>query len=119
MLAKCKCKNISKAKLTEIIDGLPEENIIDQLCEFFRVFGDSTRLRILYFLSCDEFCVADLSNLVGMQQSAVSHQLQTLRLHRLVKCRKEGTTSYYSLDDSHVQEIFGIALKHINEVLVK
>ena len=119
MLAKCKCKNIPKAKLTEMIDGLPVDTIIDQLCEFFKVFGDSTRLKILYFLSCNEFCVADLSNLVRMQQSAVSHQLQTLRLHRLVKCRKEGTTSYYSLDDNHVQEIFGIALEHINEGLVK
>ena len=119
MLSKCKCKNIPKAKLAEIISGLPEKAIIDQLCEFFKVFGDSTRLKILYFLSCNEFCVADLSDLVGMQQSAVSHQLQTLRLHRLVKCRKEGTTSYYSLNDNHVQQIFGIALEHINEGFVK
>ena len=117
MSSKCLCKNISADELNKIKDALPNELSIDYLSDFFRVFGDATRLRILYFLSRSEFCVADLSALVGMQQSAVSHQLKTLRLHRLVKFRKEGTTTYYSLDDEHVQKVFGIAMEHVNEGL--
>jgi ArsR family transcriptional regulator, lead/cadmium/zinc/bismuth-responsive transcriptional repressor len=101
--------------MQDIQTGTPESQTIDYLSDFFRVFGDSTRLKIIYFLSRHEFCVADLSSLVGMQQSAVSHQLKILRLHRLVKFRKEGTTTYYSLDDKHVQEVFGIALNHVAE----
>ncbi|MDD4308987.1 MAG: metalloregulator ArsR/SmtB family transcription factor [Candidatus Cloacimonetes bacterium] len=93
----------------------PSEAANIRLAEFFKVFGDSTRLKILYFLSHHELCVADLSTLVGMQQSAVSHQLKTLKLHRLVKYRKEGVTVYYSLDDTHIESIFAIAREHLME----
>ncbi|HOA30106.1 MAG TPA: metalloregulator ArsR/SmtB family transcription factor, partial [Candidatus Cloacimonadota bacterium] len=68
-----------------------------------------------YFLSKAELCVADLSTLAGMQQSAVSHQLKTLRLSRLVKTRKEGTVVYYSLDDQHIKNLFDVALEHLEE----
>jgi len=117
MDAKCLCKGISDEEMARIKSGLPDEQTTSYLSEFFAVFADNTRLRILYFLSQSEFCVADLASLVGLQQSAVSHQLKTLRLHRLVKYRREGTTIYYSLDDEHVQQVFAIALEHINEVL--
>ncbi len=117
MNADCLCKNISAAKLNKMLAALPSAQVIKYLSDFFRVFGDGTRLRLLHFLSQHEFCVADLANLVGMQHSAVSHQLKILRLHRLVKFRKEGTVSYYSLDDDHVQKVFGIALEHIREGL--
>jgi ArsR family transcriptional regulator len=115
----CRCKNIPEAEMADIKAALPDGRTIDYLSDFFRVFGDSTRLRILYFLTRSEFCVADLAELVGMQQSAISHQLKILRLHRLVKYRKEGTTIYYSLDDEHVEKVFGIALDHINEGMPK
>ncbi len=115
MEAKCLCKGISDVEMDSIKAGLPDDQTTGWLSDFFGVFADNTRLRILYFLSRSEFCVADLSSLVGLQQSAVSHQLKTLRLHRLVKSRREGTTIYYSLDDEHVQQVFAIALQHINE----
>lgn len=111
----CLCKMISDSEIEEIKANLPDGRTMDHLSEFFKVFGDSTRLRILYYLSRHELCVADLSTLVGMQQSAVSHQLKILRLNRLVRYRKEGTTIYYGLDDTHVQSIFDIALEHICE----
>lgn len=112
---KCLCKSIPATRLKQIQKNLPSVQAIDYLSDFFRVFGDSSRLRILYFLSQNEFCVADLVSLTGLQQSAVSHQLKTLRLHRLVKYRRAGTTIYYSLDDDHVQKVFAIALEHIHE----
>lgn len=102
-------------KLEEVKDTLPPPRTLEYLREFFSVFGDSTRLRILYFLSQGEFCVADISFLVGMEQSAVSHQLKILRLNRLVKYRRDGTTIFYSLDDAHVGELLGTALEHIRE----
>lgn len=115
MTTKCHCKDIPAQELQNIQTALPGGQDIDRLSDFFKVFGDSTRLRILYFLSRHEFCVADLSALTEMQQSAISHQLKILRLHRLVKYRREGTTIYYSLDDQHVQKVFAIALEHITE----
>lgn len=115
MDAKHTFKDFSNAELDRIKGGLPDEQTTGYLSEFFAVFADNTRLRILYFLSQSEFCVADLASLVGLQQSAVSHQLKTLRLHRLVKFRREGTTIHYSLDDDHVQKVFAIALAHVSE----
>lgn len=115
MIESCLCKMISDIEINEIKANLPDGQTIDHLSEFFKVFGDGTRLKILYFLSRHELCVADLSTLVGMQQSAVSHQLKILRMNRLVKYRKDGTTIYYALDDSHVQSIFDVALEHVRE----
>ena len=115
MEAKCLCKGISEVEMESIKAGLPDDQTTGWLSDFFGVFADNTRLRILYFLSQSEFCVADLASLVGLQQSAVSHQLKTLRLHRLVKFRREGTTIHYSLDDDHVQKVFAIALEHVSE----
>ena len=111
--SNCKCN--PTVELHKIKAESPSLETSYHLAEFFKVFGDSTRIRILYFLSLQEFCVADLSSLVGMQQSAVSHQLQLLKLHRLVKFRKEGTTVYYSLDDNHIESIIAIANAHLQE----
>jgi len=111
----CLCKNIAPEEMSRIQSELPTGDTISHLAEFFKVFGDGNRLRILYFLSRHELCVADLAALVEMQQSAVSHQLKLLRLNRLVKLRKVGTTVYYSLDDSHVESIFELALLHLRE----
>lgn len=108
-------KGLSQEEAEKLQAGLPDERTIDILSDFFSVFADNTRLRILWFLSQKELRVADLAALVGMQQSAVSHQLKTLRLQRLVKFRREGTTIHYSLDDDHVRQIFDVALEHIRE----
>ncbi len=111
----CKCKQISESEIQSIIAQLPHTDKIERLADFFKVFGDFSRLKILYFLSRTELCVADLASLVGMQQSAVSHQLKTLRLSRMVKTRKEGTIVYYSLDDAHIKNLFDLALEHLEE----
>jgi len=111
----CLCKSISPDEMQIIKAELPDENTSNQMAEFFKVFGDATRLKILYFLSRHELCVADLSLLVGMQQSAVSHQLKILKLNRLVKYRKDGVTVYYALDDNHIESIFAIARQHLME----
>jgi ArsR family transcriptional regulator len=113
--ANCLCKSISPDEMEKIKLHAPDEITSLHLAEFFKVFGDATRLRIIYYLSRHELCVADLSTLVQMQQSAVSHQLKLLRLQRLVKTRREGKIVYYSLDDKHIDNIFSIAMEHLGE----
>lgn len=93
----------------------PNEDLLYELAEFFRVFGDSTRIRILYALLNCEKCVQDISQELNLSQSAVSHQLQTLRANRLVKYRREGRTVYYSLDDNHIFSIINQGMEHIEE----
>ncbi len=115
MDAKYTFKGVSGDEMARIQSGVPDDQTIGWLSEFFGVFADNNRLRLLYFLSQREFRVADLAALTGMQQSAVSHQLKTLRLSRLVKFRREGTAIHYSLDDEHVQQVFAIALQHVSE----
>lgn len=96
-------------------DGMPDEVLLCELAEFFRVFGDSTRIRILYALSKAEMCVCDIAELLNISQSAVSHQLQVLRSKRLVKYRRNGKTVFYSLDDEHIFSIIGQGIDHIKE----
>lgn len=115
METPCLCKMIDDRDIELARKELPDALTIGHLSDFFHVFADGTRLKILYFLSRHELCVADLSTLVEMGQSAVSHQLKVLRLNRLVKYRKEGTTYYYSLDDEHVRSVFEVALEHVHE----
>lgn len=92
----------------------PEEELMD-LADFFKVFGDATRLKILYVLLCSEMCVFDIANMIGMSQSAVSHQLRVLKQMALVKNRREGKTIFYSLADSHIVTILSQGLDHIEE----
>jgi len=115
MTDKCLCKLISDKDIIEIKAALPHPDTIAKVAEFFKVFGDPSRLTLLHYLSRAELCVADLSALANMGQSAVSHQLKTLRLSRLVKYRREGTVLYYSLDDDHIQSLFKVALEHVLE----
>ena len=93
------------ACIVNIHNTQPDENALYELAEFFRVFGDSTRIRILYALLDCEKCVIDIAQELNISQSAVSHQLQTLRAKRLVKYRREGKTVYYSLADDHIFSI--------------
>ena len=93
----------------------PKEELLYELAEFFRVFGDSSRIKILYELFSGEKCVQEISQNLALSQSAVSHQLQTLRANRLVKYRKEGRTVFYSLDDDHIFSIINQGIEHIEE----
>lgn len=93
--------------------GIPDEKSVQTLSEIFRVFGDPTRIRILSVLASGPMCVTDLSALVGMQQTAVSHQLKVLRHNRLVKYRREGKLLIYSLDDAHVEALLSVGLEHV------
>lgn len=92
----------------------PEEELYD-LADFFKVFADTTRIKILYVLLCQEMCVCDIADTLGMTQSAISHQLRILKQMDLVKNRREGKTIFYSLSDSHIVSILSQGLDHINE----
>ena len=94
---------------------MPGEDTLYDLTELFRIFGDSTRIRILYVLFEAEMCVCDIAQLLGMTQSAISHQLRALKNVRLVKFRREGKTVFYSLADDHVRKIIGQGMEHIRE----
>jgi transcriptional repressor smtB len=109
----CECTVIHQ----EVIDKikLPEEELLYDLGDFFKILGDSTRIKILSALFQSEMCVCDISALLGMTQSAISHQLRVLKQGRLVKHRKEGKVVYYSLDDDHIKHIVDQGLTHISE----
>ena len=94
---------------------LPKEEELYDLAELFKVFGDSTRIRILYTLFESELCVCDIAELLNMSQSAISHQLRVLKQARLVRNRREGKTVYYFLADDHVRTIIGQGMEHITE----
>ena len=94
---------------------LPDEDTLYDLAELFRIFGDSTRIRILYVLFEAEMCVCDIAALLGMTQSAISHQLRALKNARLVKARREGKTVFYSLADDHVKTILDQGIEHVCE----
>lgn len=98
-----------------VMARMPDDAGIDAVAELFKMFGDPTRAKILCALQIQELCVCDLSRLLKMQQSAVSHQLRLLKAVRLVRSRKQGREVYYSLDDAHIQAIFAIAFTHISE----
>lgn len=100
---------------SELTHSVPDADRLSELSDFFRVFGDSTRIRILYALLDCEKCVIDISQELELSQSAVSHQLQTLRSRRLVKHRREGKTVYYSLADDHIFSIINQGMEHIEE----
>lgn len=96
-------------------EKMPDEDELYDLAEIFKVFGDSTRIKILYVLFEQEMCVCDIAQLLNMTQSAVSHQLKILKQSRLVKNRREGKAVFYSLADGHVRSIINQGLEHIEE----
>ncbi|MDO5017962.1 MAG: metalloregulator ArsR/SmtB family transcription factor [Lagierella massiliensis] len=107
--------NIDQTNLLNIQESLPIEEDIYDLADFYKMFSDSTRLKILLVLGKKELCVSDLSKVIGAGQSAVSHQLRLLKKERLVKNRREGKVIYYSLDDDHIKGIIDSGLDHIME----
>lgn len=114
-LDRCDCNVIHQDIVDRVKENMPlEENLYD-LAELFKVFGDTTRIKILYALSSSEMCVCDIAFLLNMTQSSISHQLRVLKQAKLVKYRKEGKIVFYSLDDEHVKTIFDQGLLHIIE----
>lgn len=101
--------------VASVADKMPDEEMLYDVAELFKVFGDSTRVRIICALFESEMCVCDIAELLNMNQSAISHQLRVLKQARLVKYRREGKTVYYALADSHIQTIFDQAFEHIME----
>ena len=94
---------------------LPDDEVLYDLSELFRVFGDTTRIKILYALFESELCVGDLAQLLDVSQSAVSHQLRVLKNSKLVKFRRDGKTVFYSLDDDHVRSMIALGMEHVEE----
>lgn len=110
-----RCLSIHENVLDKELIIMPADEVLYDLAELFKVFGDSTRIRILCSLFESEMCVCDIAELLRMNQSAISHQLRILKHSRLVKFRKEGKVVYYSLDDDHVKQIFDQGLVHLRE----
>jgi ArsR family transcriptional regulator, lead/cadmium/zinc/bismuth-responsive transcriptional repressor len=115
VLDKCGCNIVHEDVVREVKSKMLDNNCFRELSEFFKVFGDDTRLKILKALTLSEMCVCDITALLSMNQSAVSHQLKLLRQVKLVKYRRDGKTIYYSIDDDHIKHIFDLGLVHINE----
>ena len=111
----CEFMHVHEKEVEKVLEAMPEQEQLQNLAEFFRVFGDSTRIRILYALSQSELCVCDIASLLGMGQSAISHQLRSLKQIRLVKLRRDGKSVLYSLADSHIEMILAQGMEHIGE----
>lgn len=106
---------VHESTVNELSAKMPDEEILYDIAELFKVFGDSTRVRILYALSESELCVCDIAELLNMTQSAISHQLRVLKQSRLVKYRRSGKTVFYSLCDDHIQTILNMGMEHVHE----
>lgn len=105
----------SGSSLEQIAAAQPPIEELYELAELFKIFGDSTRIRILYVLFDHELCVSDIAELLNMSQSSVSHQLRILKDAKLIKYRRDGKSIYYSLDDDHVYHIIEMGIEHIEE----
>jgi ArsR family transcriptional regulator len=109
----CDCNVIHPELVNDTKQDMIEEDVVNNLAEFFKILGDTTRVKILFALDKNELCVCDIANILGMTKSSISHQLSTLRRSGIVKCRKSGKEVFYTLDDEHVKEIFEVGMKHI------
>ena len=111
----CKGTELHPEKMAMAKEKMPKEDDLFALADLYKIFGDSTRIKILYVLYETELCVCDIAQLLGMQISAISHQLRILKQARLVKYRRAGKTIYYSLADDHVHSILGQGMEHLSE----
>ena len=101
--------------VNRVLEKQPDDEYLYDLAELFKVFGDSTRIKILYALFESELCVGDIAQILGLSQSAVSHQLRILKDSKLVKFRRDGKIIFYSLDDDHVRNIISMGMGHVEE----
>ncbi len=111
----CDFYQVHEKVVEAVHERIPDEDILYDLAELFKVFGDSTRIKILYVLTEAEMCVCDIAQVLNMTQSAISHQLKILKQSKLVKNRREGKAVFYSLADGHVKTIMKQGLDHIEE----
>lgn len=111
----CELYQVHDDAVKRVMDQMPDEDTLYDLAEIFKIFGDSTRIRILYVLFEAEVCVCDLAQLLNMTQSAISHQLKILKQARLVNSRREGKSVFYSLADNHVRTIINQGMEHVGE----
>jgi ArsR family transcriptional regulator len=113
--AACDCSIIHEDVVRAVAGAMPDDEVLFDVAELFKVFGDSTRVKILCALQRSEMCVCDIAAVLGMSTSATSHQLRVLKQSKLVKYRREGKIVFYSLDDEHVSSIFVQAFEHVEE----
>ena len=111
----CEYIHVHEDIVEKVNSQMPEEEDLDDLADFFKVFGDTTRIKMLYVLMCSEMCVCDIAQILHMTQSAISHQLRILKQMDLVKSRRDGKTIFYSLADSHIATILSQGMDHIQE----
>ncbi|MDU4334774.1 MAG: metalloregulator ArsR/SmtB family transcription factor [Finegoldia magna] len=112
---KCEVTLIHEDNVKKAINELPNDELIADLSDMFKIFGDQTRVKILMALESGELCVCDIAAVMNMSQSAISHQLRVLKQSNIVKTRRQGKVVYYSISDDHVKEIFDIAIVHVQE----
>ena len=112
---ECELRVVHLDALDRVREKMPDEDTLLNVAELFKVFGDSTRTRILSALNIEELCVCDISALLNMSMSAVSHQLRIVRQTKVVKSRRQGKEIVYSLDDEHIAQLYRMALEHLNE----
>lgn len=112
----CETIGIHPGAISMVSAKMPDSSFLVELADLFKLFGDNTRIRILWALSESEMCVCDLCALLEMKQPAVSHQLKNLKQARIVKTRREGKVIYYSLDDTHIRSLLNLGMEHIQEM---
>lgn len=112
-------EEVNIEKVNRIKKIMPSDDLLFDIAEVFKVFGDTTRMKIISALLESELCVGDIAEITNSTQSAISHQLRVLKQAKLVKFRKDGKTVYYSLDDEHIATLYEIAKKHIEEGYTK
>lgn len=112
---QCDFISVHEDIVEKVIKVMPGEEQLLDLADFYKIFGDATRIKILYVLSQSEMCVCDIATLLKMGQSAISHQLRVLKQMRLVKSRRDGKAAFYSLADGHIETILAQGMEHINE----
>lgn len=111
----CDCNILHEETVNAVKKDMISDELVMDIADFFSIFGDSTRIKILWALDKSEMCVCDIASLINMTKSAVSHQLRVLKTNNLVKSRKHGKEVFYSLSDNHIREIFETAIEHLTE----
>ena len=109
----CDCNVIHENVVEDVKSKMLDNEFITEISTFFKIFGDNTRVKILFALDHNEMCVCDIANVLNMTKSSISHQLSYLKDLNIVKSRKSGKEVYYSLDDEHVKEVFEVVISHI------
>ena len=115
LIERCEFIHVHEDIVAKVTENMPDEETLYDLADLFRLFADSTRIKILYVLFESEMCVCDIAQLLGMTQSAIPHQLRSLKQAKLVKSRRDGKTVFYSLADGHVSTILNQGMDHVQE----